>query len=82
MAKSTNENDVEIKEKLDKIGLDLKKVPKYLTEIEPIQYRVTKKYEQTSEKVYRYINVKDIDILITQSDRLDEMSLKYKKAKP
>ena len=82
MAKSTNENDVEIKEKLEKIGLDLKKVPKYLTEIEPIQYRVTKKYEQTSEKVYRYINVKDIDILITQSDRLDEMSLKYKKAKP
>ncbi len=82
MAKSTNENDVEIKEKLDKIGLDLKKVPKYLTEIEPIQYRVIKKYEQTSEKVYRYINIKDIDILITQSDRLDEMSLKYKKAKP
>ena len=82
MAKSTNENDVEIKEKLDTIGLDLKKVPKYLTEIEPIQYRVIKKYEQTSEKVYRYINVKDIDILITQSDRLDEMSLKYKKAKP
>ena len=82
MAKSTNENDVEIKEKLEKIGLDLKKVPKYLTEIEPIQYRVTKKYEQTSEKVYRYINIKDIDILITQSDRLDEMSLKYKKAKP
>ena len=76
MARSTKENDVEIKEKLDQIGLDLKKVPKYLTEIEPIQYRVIKKYEQTSEKVYRYINIKDIDILITQSDRLDEMSLK------
>ena len=57
MAKSTNENDVEIKEKLEKIGLDLKKVPKYLTEIEPIQYRVTKKYEQTSEKVYRNMEI-------------------------
>ena len=83
MAKNTKEDNLEIKEKLEEIGLDLKKIPKYLTEMEPISYRVTKKYEQiNNEKVYKYINVKDIDILITQSDRLDEMSLKYKKAKP
>ena len=82
MTKNTKENDKEIKEKLEEIGLDLKKVPSYLTQVEPISYRVIKKYEQSSEKVYKYINIKDIEILITQSDRLDEMSLKYKKAKP
>lgn len=54
MAKSTNENDVEIKEKLEKIGLDLKKVPKYLTEIEPIQYRVTK---NMNKLVRKYIDI-------------------------
>ena len=38
MAKSTNENQKMIEEKLKYIGLNLEKIPKFLTEFEPLNF--------------------------------------------
>lgn len=82
MSKATNENQKLIKEKLDVIGLDLKKIPKFLTEFEPLNFRPLKSYDETIYKVYKHINVQDIQILITPTDRLTELKEKYKLASP
>lgn len=82
MSKTTNESQKLIKEKLDFIGLDLEKIPKFLTEFEPLNFRPLKTYDETIYKVYRHINVQDIQILITPTDRLTDLKEKYKLASP
>lgn len=82
MAKSTNENEKILEEKLQYIGLNLEKIPTYLKQMKPITFRPMKNYEDTSYKVYRYVDVKDIEILLTPKDRLDDLQEKYKLAKP
>ena len=72
----------ELKEKLKYIGLDLNKVPKYLKENEPIMFKPLKMYDETSYKIYKYIDIKDIEILITPVDRLDDLSKRYKLSSP
>jgi len=82
MAKSTNENKKVIEKNLEYIGLDLEKIPEFLTEFEPLNFRPLKSYDEVIYKVYRYIDVKDIEILITPTDRLTELREKYKLASP
>lgn len=83
MAKITNEDNKEIIEKkLKYIGLDLNNIPDFLTEFEPLNFRPVKSYDDTSYKVYRHINVQDIQILITPTDRLMDVREKYKLASP
>lgn len=72
----------EILEKLDYLGLDLEKIPKQLNAVEELEYRVPKFYDESQYKQYRYVKVKDIQILLTPSNRLDELAEKYKKAAP
>ncbi len=82
MAKITNENQKAIEEKLKYIGLDLEKPPKFLTEFEPLNFRPIQSYDEKIYKVYRHINVQDIEILITPTDRLMNLKEKYKLASP
>jgi len=39
-------------------------------------------YEQTDFRVYRYINLKDIQILLTPTNRLNSITEKYSKSMP
>ena len=83
MAKNTNVDKELIKEKLEYIGLDLNKVPKFLKEYEPLNFRPVRAYNQTTTyKVYKHINVQDIEILITPSDRLTDLKERYKISSP
>lgn len=82
MSKITNENDEMIEKKLEYIGLDLEKIPKFLTEYEPLNFRPLKSYDDVIYKVYQYIDIKKIEILITPTDRLTELKEKYKLARP
>lgn len=72
----------EIIEKLNYLGLDLTKIPRNLKANEDLEYRVPKFYEENQYKQYRYINIKDIQILLTPLNRLDDLEEKYKKAAP
>ena len=79
--KVENKND-EILNKLEYLGLDLDKLPKAITNFEELEYRIPKFYEENKYRQYRYVDVKDIQILITPTNRLDELEEKYKKASP
>lgn len=80
--KGNTENLNILKDKVNYIGFELEKVPEFLKEFEPLNYRVPKVYDETTYKVYKYVNIKDIEILITPKDRLDELSERYKLASP
>ena len=77
----TNEKNL-ILENLNYIGLNLENVPDFLMDYKDVDYKPTRAYEQTDFKVYRYINLKDIQILLTPTNRLDNITEKYSKAMP
>lgn len=82
MPKSTNENKTMIQNKLEYIGLNLGRIPKFLTEYTPLNYRAVKSYDDNIYKVYKHINVQDIEILLTPTDRLADLKERYKLAAP
>ena len=77
----TNEKNL-ILENLKYIGLDFENIPDFLMEYKDVDYKPTRAYEQTDFRVYRYIHLKDIQILLTPTNRLNSITEKYSKAKP
>lgn len=75
----TNDN---IAEKFNYIGLDLDNIPESIREFEPLDYRPSKYNDEHIYKVYKYINVNDIQILLTPTNRLSSITEKYGKAVP
>lgn len=71
-----------IEEKLEYLGLNLEKIPASIKKFEPLEFRVPKFYDEKQYRQYRYISVKDIQILLSPTNRLDEIEEKYKKASP
>lgn len=65
-------------DKLKYIGLDLNSIPEFINKFEPIEYRPSKLDEEHIYKVYKYINVDDIQILLTPTNRLDNIVEKYR----
>lgn len=82
MQKNTKEDSKELEEKLKYIGLNLEKIPKCFENNERIKYRPLKTYEDNNYKVYKYVDIKDIEIYITPVDRLENLNEKLKMAKP
>ena len=82
MAKSTKETEITIEKNLEYIGLNLNKLPKIIKEFEPLNFRPSKSYDDTIYKVYKYVNIKDIEILLTPLDRLSELRERYKLSSP
>ena len=80
MPKKIEKNSIE--EKLEYLGLNLDKIPVSLKKFTPLDFRVPKFYDEKQYRQYRYIPIKDIQILLTPTNRLDEIEEKYKKASP
>ena len=78
MPKITNESNIE--EKLKYLGLNLEKVPKFLKENKSLEYRPLKAYKENTYKVYKYIQVSKIQILLTPMNRLNTLKEKYENA--
>ena len=72
---STNENIVN---NLKYLGLDLEKLPNSIKEFEPLDYRPSKFNDEHNYKVYKYVDIKDIKILLTPTNRLCDVSEKYR----
>lgn len=79
--KKSNQN-TDIKEKLEYLGLDLNNIPKDLSKYKPLDFRIPKFYDEKQYRQYKYIPTKNIQILLSQTNRLDDIAEKYKKAKP
>ena len=82
MPKHIAEDKEKLKEKLEYIGLNLERVPTFLKEFTPFSFRPLKSYDNISYKVYKYVDVADIEILLTPTDRLTNLSESYKLAMP
>lgn len=75
----TNEN---LTEKLKYIGLDLENLPEKMNFFQNINFRMHKNYNEKNYKVYKYVDVNDIDIFIVPTHRLADYTEKYAKALP
>ena len=71
-----------MEEKLEYLGLNLSKIPIAIKKFEPLEFRVPKFYDEKQYRQYRYIPMKDIQILLSPTNRLDEIDQKYRKASP
>ena len=69
-------------EKMKYIGLNLNDIPASLKSFENLEYRPIRNYDEKNYKTYRYLNVKDIKILLTKHNRLDAITEKYADAVP
>lgn len=78
----TKEENQVIQSNLEKLQLDLENIPNIFEIDSKIIYKPLKEYDNSSYKVYRYISVKDIDIYITPTTRLEDTDKKYKLARP
>ena len=69
--------------KLEYIGLDLDNIPKKFRESKVINFRPPKYIEGKQQyKQYKYIPIKEIEILLTPTNRLNSLQEKYKMAEP
>lgn len=71
-----------ISDKLEYLGLDLDKISQNLKKFEPLEFRVSRFYDEKQYRQYRYIDVKDIQILLSPTNRLTDLNEKYQKARP
>lgn len=79
MTKNTKEDTV--LSKLEYIGLNLAKIPDFLKKAKKIDYRPAKNIEENKYRVYRYIPISKIKILLTPCNRLNIITEKYKESK-
>ena len=75
----TNEN---LTEKLKFIGLDLENIPDKLNFFQPINFGVHKNYNEKNYKVYKYVDINDVELFLTPTHRLTDYTEKYAKALP
>ena len=82
MARNTKEIEGTIEKNLEYIGLKLNRIPGFLKEHDTLNFRSSKSYDDAIYKVYKYINIKNIEILISPTDRLMDIKERYKLASP
>ena len=81
--KGNTENLNILNEKVNYIGFELGEVPDFLKKVDLLNYRIPRgNYDEKTYKTYRYIPVENIEILISPTNRLDELEKRYKSASP
>ena len=82
MPRKKKENIEGILEKLEYLGLDLDYIPEKFKNFESLGYKIPRFYDEKKYRQYRYVNINDIQILLSPTNRMDDLSDKYKKASP
>ena len=72
----------DLQKKLEYLGLDLDNVPDGITEFHPLNFNVTRLNNDKDHRVFRFVPIDKIDILITPCLRTDSLKDKYSKALP
>lgn len=72
----------EIKKKLEYIGLNLEEIPETLKLVEDLQFRPNAGFDEKKYRQYRFVSPKEIEILLSPTNRLDDAKEKYLKASP
>ena len=82
MAKITDEDKNNFKKNLEYIGLNLEKIPKALLDFEELGFSPSNTFNDTEHKVFKYVPIDEIYILLTPTNRLNDVKEKYGRAKP
>ena len=83
MSEITNEKTGKIIENLNYIGLDIEEnPPEFLKNYETIDFRPDRAYTDNTFKVYKYISINDLEIVIAKANRMSAIQEKYKNASP
>ncbi len=72
----------EIKNKLEYIGLNLEEIPETLKLVEDLQFKPNTGFDEKKYRQYRFVSPKEIQILLSPTNRLDDIKEKYSKASP
>ena len=72
----------QLAEKLEYIGLDLEKIPESIKNYEDLKFRPLAGIEENKYRQYRFVSPKEIEILISPTNRLEDVKEKYSKASP
>lgn len=68
--------------KLEFLGLDLANIPEYLKEFSPLNFNTSRLNNDKDHRVYRFVPIDKIEILITPCLRSDDIKKKYSEAVP
>lgn len=79
--KNIEEND-ELQEKLDFLGLKLQKLPKFITDATVPSFNISRLNNDKDLKVYKFVPIDEIEILLTPCLRSDNIKTKYSEAFP
>ena len=82
MPKKTVKNNETITDKLEYLGLNLYKLPRNIKQNSPLEFRIPKFYDEKQYRQYRYVPIKEIQILLSPTNRMSDIEEKYKKASP
>ena len=82
MSDLTSEEKVKIQTNLEYIGLNLENIPEFLKRYRPLEFRPIRGFSDNKSRVYKYINIKDIQIYITPKNKMDLLSKKYEESNP
>lgn len=80
--KSKTKEEQELVEKMKTIGLNVNGIPNIFLAKQKIKYKPLKEYDNTEYKVYHFVDIKNIEIYLTKTTRLEETEKKYKLAEP
>lgn len=78
----TKENQKEIQNKLNMLHLNINSIPSIFEIQQKVKYKPLKEYDNTNYKVYRFVDIKEIQIYLTNTTRLEEAEHKYQLAEP
>lgn len=71
-----------MKKKLEYIGLNLEEIPETLKLVENLHFQPNAGADEKKYKQYRFISPKEIEILLSPTNRLENLKEKYEKAEP
>lgn len=72
----------EIKKKLEYIGLNLEEIPETLKLVEELHFQPNAGIDEKKYRQYKYVSPKEIEILLSPTNRLEDVKEKYAKAEP
>ena len=74
--------DQSLTKKLEYIGLDLDHIPATLKLVEDLKFKPTAGFDEKKYRQYRYVSPKEIEILLSPTNRLEDIKEKYSQALP
>lgn len=77
MNELTSDEKLKIQTNLEYIGLDLNNIPEFIKNYKPLEFRTIRGFTENKSRVYKYLNIKDIQIYITPRNKMDLLSKKY-----